>query len=151
MLAELQVDVAHRRTSTIAVGGAGVDTMDPGNVTDVTLETRSYDPAGRLVWTSGQVAVDADGQVPEGWEAQTRLVFENVEANAPSGDSSYRLATHTITLLDGQGVSNAQIFATGTPGNVPEPATWAMMLMGFGVTGAAMRRSRRKLALAQIA
>jgi enamine deaminase RidA (YjgF/YER057c/UK114 family) len=35
-------------------------------------------PAGRLVWTSGQVAIDADGAVPQGWEAQTRLVFENV-------------------------------------------------------------------------
>ena len=35
-------------------------------------------PAGRLVWTSGQVAIDAAGEVPEGWEAQTRLVFENV-------------------------------------------------------------------------
>ena len=35
-------------------------------------------PTGRLVWTSGQVAMDTDGQVPEGWEAQTRLVFENV-------------------------------------------------------------------------
>jgi hypothetical protein len=35
---------------------------------------------------------------------------------------------------------------------VPEPATWAMMLMGFGAAGAAMRRSRRKtVALAQIA
>ena len=36
-------------------------------------------PAGRLGWTSGQVAVDAEGRVPGGWEAQTRLVFENVE------------------------------------------------------------------------
>ena len=35
-------------------------------------------PAGRLVWTSGQVAIDTSGQVPDGWEAQTRLVFENV-------------------------------------------------------------------------
>jgi enamine deaminase RidA (YjgF/YER057c/UK114 family) len=35
-------------------------------------------PAGRLVWTSGQVAVDAQGNVPDGWEAQTRLVFEHV-------------------------------------------------------------------------
>jgi PEP-CTERM motif len=35
----------------------------------------------------------------------------------------------------------------GTPGGtppVPEPATWAMMLVGFGATGFAMRRSRRK-------
>ena len=35
-------------------------------------------PAGRLVWTSGQIAVDAAGKVPDGWEAQTRLVFENL-------------------------------------------------------------------------
>jgi enamine deaminase RidA (YjgF/YER057c/UK114 family) len=35
-------------------------------------------PAGRLVWTSGQIAVDASGAVPSGWEAQARLVFENL-------------------------------------------------------------------------
>lgn len=35
-------------------------------------------PAGRLVWTSGQIAVDAAGKVATGWNAQTRLVFENL-------------------------------------------------------------------------
>lgn len=35
-------------------------------------------PAGRLVWTAGQVPVDADGAVAEGWEAQTRQAFGNV-------------------------------------------------------------------------
>jgi hypothetical protein len=30
------------------------------------------------------------------------------------------------------------------PPGVPEPATWAMMLMGFGAAGAAIRHSRRK-------
>jgi hypothetical protein len=59
--------------------------------------------------------------------------------------------THTISLLDGQGVSNAQIFATGQTPGVPEPSTWAMMLMGFGATGFAVRRSRRKALLTQIA
>ena len=33
---------------------------------------------------------------------------------------------------------------------VPEPATWAMMLLGFGVVGVAVRR-RRKVALPQLA
>jgi hypothetical protein len=33
---------------------------------------------------------------------------------------------------------------------VPEPASWALMLLGFGAIGAAMRR-RRGLALAQMA
>jgi len=37
-----------------------------------------------------------------------------------------------------------------TTGTVPEPATWAMMLVGLGGIGAAMR-SRRKLAVAATA
>lgn len=35
-------------------------------------------PSGRLVWTSGQVPMDAERNVPAGWEAQTRLAFANV-------------------------------------------------------------------------
>ena len=35
-------------------------------------------PGGRLVWTSGQIAIDSAGRVPAGWSAQTRLVFENL-------------------------------------------------------------------------
>ena len=34
---------------------------------------------------------------------------------------------------------------------VPEPATWAMMLLGFGATGVAMRRRRKTATLAQFA
>jgi enamine deaminase RidA (YjgF/YER057c/UK114 family) len=34
-------------------------------------------PAGQLAWTAGQVPMTRDRQVPEGWEAQTRLAFEN--------------------------------------------------------------------------
>lgn len=29
------------------------------------------------------------------------------------------------------------------PPSVPEPSTWALMLLGFGATGFAMRRSRK--------
>ena len=35
--------------------------------------------------------------------------------------------------------------------SVPEPSTWAMMLMGFGAAGYAMRRRRRGNGLAQVA
>ena len=45
------------------------------------------------------------------------------------------------------GLSGAVLYTNGTPPpppGVPEPATWAMMLMGFGAAGTAIRRSRRK-------
>lgn len=37
-------------------------------------------PAGRLVWTAGQIAVDADGNLVGlgDWESQARLVFQNL-------------------------------------------------------------------------
>ena len=56
----------------------------------------------------------------------------------------------SITLDDVQGFSNAALYTTGTPPAVPEPATWSMMLMGFGAAGYAMRK-RREPGLQQIA
>ena len=52
----------------------------------------------------------------------------------------------TFTLAFGAS-STVTLFKTGSPPpppSVPEPATWAMMLMGFGAAGAALRRNRRK-------
>jgi hypothetical protein len=57
-----------------------------------------------------------------------------------------------VTLDDPTGWSNATLYTTGDPPGVPEPATWAMMLLGFGAAGTALRRSRRKNGMiAQIA
>jgi hypothetical protein len=42
-----------------------------------------------------------------------------------------------------------QIRLDETIGGVPEPATWAMMLLGFGAVGFGMRRSRRRQFLLQ--
>jgi hypothetical protein len=56
----------------------------------------------------------------------------------------------TVTGREGAnalGLSNAVLFSTGA---VPEPATWAMMLLGFGGIGMTMRR-RRNPAMAQLA
>jgi enamine deaminase RidA (YjgF/YER057c/UK114 family) len=49
-------------------------------------------PAGsRLVWTAGQVPITADGvPAPAGdWEAQTRLVMQNVGAALEAGDATW--------------------------------------------------------------
>ena len=47
----------------------------------------------------------------------------------------------------GQGVAIDNLSVTGTvPSAVPEPATWAMMITGFGLAGGAIRSRRRILA-----
>ena len=55
--------------------------------------------------------------------------------------------THEITWSSNvqSGISNAGLYLTG--GAVPEPATWAMMIAGFGLTGAAMRRRKSRVAV----
>jgi hypothetical protein len=61
----------------------------------------------------------------------------------------------TALSVDFGGSANFIVFdnitlgsATAGGGAVPEPGTWAMMLMGFGATGFAMRRRRSGSALA---
>jgi enamine deaminase RidA (YjgF/YER057c/UK114 family) len=60
-------------------------------------------PSGRLVWTSGQVALAADGSVPSGWEAQTRLAFENVGRALRAGGAAWSdvvKLTYYVTAVD---------------------------------------------------
>lgn len=47
--------------------------------------------------------------------------------------------------LNWQASSNLTLFSTGTAGAVPEPATWALMILGFGGIGAALRRGKAKV------
>ena len=54
----------------------------------------------------------------------------------------FNFASPTSSIILGQdGFSNGLLIG----GGVPEPATWAMMLLGFGAVGFSMRRRRRAL------
>lgn len=64
----------------------------------------------------------------------------------PITSGSVNLSTY---FPNNPGFSHITFFDSTNRG-VPEPATWAMMLLGFGGIGVAMRR-RRKPALAQVA
>ena len=85
----------------------------------------------------------------------TQKTFANFNFANPldAGESSYFMFLDTryrdyakTGLMDVANVGQTRIsatFATFAPtGGVPEPAAWAMLLAGFGLTGAAIRRRR---------
>ncbi|HEX8104278.1 MAG TPA: RidA family protein [Solirubrobacteraceae bacterium] len=63
-------------------------------------------PAGRQVWTAGQLPTDGDGAVASSWDAQARQVFANVGEALAAGGASwsdvFRIAIY-MTDLDGLG------------------------------------------------
>ncbi|SNS46228.1 PEP-CTERM protein-sorting domain-containing protein [Sphingomonas laterariae] len=53
------------------------------------------------------------------------------------------ITSFTVSAAPGaNGFAFGDFFYEGVSGAVPEPATWAMMISGFGLVGGAMRRSR---------
>ena len=58
-------------------------------------------PPGRLVWTSGQVPINLDGTLAEGWEGQTRTAFANVgRALSAAGADWPDVVKLTIFVVD---------------------------------------------------
>jgi hypothetical protein len=96
----------------------------------------------------------ADGVTPEEFafnylldgSGSARYAFD-----AMNGEVITNLA-YTINGGSADGLRQVRI-ASSTSGvpPVPEPATWAMMLMGFGAAGYAMRRRRQQGGISQIA
>jgi hypothetical protein len=68
---------------------------------------------------------------------QNKFAFQAINGQSIAGLSF---------TVNGPGVSNVsqiRISPAAAEGAVPEPATWAMMLVGFGAVGFSMRRRRR--------
>lgn len=72
--------------------------------------------------------------------------------NLNDGFYSVNLTTGAATRIGTIGAGSLIGLSLAPAGAVPEPATWAMMLLGFGAIGATMRRRRSATAkLAQMA
>jgi hypothetical protein len=96
---------------------------------------------------SGTFAALLTGEVSGANNGGVQFTFTNPTQtfNSPSGPFS--LTVNNLSV----GGSNVNTPITGfILAAVPEPSTWAMMLVGFGGIGLAMRRRRRPV-LAQIA
>ena len=99
----------------------------------------------------GTVTFGADSQFSS-FSTPTPVRFSNgdnlIGLSATSGGNTFfGFAFTTNSTLNSFGFGNvpgATITATSAiPAAVPEPATWAMMLVGFGAMGVSLRRRRR--------
>ena len=107
------------------------DTSTPGVIFSNTSNLTCI--ASVMGCTVGTVYNLIIGTTPSGFSA-----FGLPLTNLAAGD--YRLTINGISPNSGSFTGNVRI----TTGAVPEPGTWALMLLGFGAVGFAMRRQRKQ-------
>ncbi len=142
-----------------------LNTINPGETTQITYvsETFSFGAGyctGLFYCDAAQVAFgDPRNNGGVGVNQFAALANANARANAVAGETVvsrlFDLSTVTanIVSLDTPLPANPRVYPPFryTPGpfaaSVPEPATWIIMILGFGLVGGEMRRRRARLHL----
>ena len=85
----------------------------------------------------------------KGWDNEGHVIWDGPETWAFGDTGKLRVQLSNADFDLG---SSANVYAKFTleslPSAVPEPATWAMMITGFGLAGAAIRRRRVTFSMA---
>ncbi len=135
--------------------------QDGGNVMFEYFPTGpSATSIGAYALTIGQTSVDPanfrgfqfqqDGSMWAAIQDGANVVFEYF----PTGPSATSAGAHVLTIgqtsvdpaaFRGFQFVSAAIDPGGPGGAVPEPTTWALLIAGFGLAGASLRRQRRAL------
>lgn len=118
--------------TTSTFGAPGASTQLFAIDTDLDVLARLNNNGGVLT-TVGSLGVDLG--------SRTSFDISGADAFAFNGNSLYRvdLGTGRLTSL---GNTDRSLFGIAVAA-VPEPGTWAMMILGFGAVGYSMRRRRK--------
>ena len=111
---ELGVEVGH------------FDTITPKSIFDATLAA-----------TGGKVDADMPG-LPYGFDTSFRYYVQPGDYVSGSGFQFLHCCAPNVTELYAYGSLAPQLLLL----SVPEPGTWAMLIVGFGLTGTTLRRRR---------
>ncbi len=142
--------------------------LQPGNGYYVDLDGSSgggNDPAGQLtsVLSFGPGAYtltfDLAGNLRGAPDQTTTVSLGDFSADlTPSNSTAFTLHSFTFTTTTGGNLVFTEHGPSDQQGNlldnvslntgVPEPASWALMFVGFGGLGAVLRTNRRRLAVA---
>ena len=109
---------------------AGIFSQYPVNPTDFTQNVNFINPQG-VSLTGGSLGSPVNFTVDSLGNPEIRSL------------SSLVLAAGTYSIrVEGTAGANGQYNGFATFGSVPEPATWAFMILGFGLIGGGMRRAK---------
>lgn len=102
------------------------------------------DSGSMVVWLDGAVALSLSSDPSSVITTPLSFFLDNATENAPGSVDFIRTYNGVLNVGD-----VATLWNGGTPlgssallGAVPEPTVWALLVAGFGLTGAAMRRRR---------
>ena len=118
-----------------------------------TLLSQGSFNSGRSVFTSG-IGAGPRLTAVNGFDASNanRLTTSMFSAVIGASRGSFELTGATAdfqSVLAGGRTQNGVVGTFAAPaGAVPEPGTWAMMLLGFGLVGGAMRYRSRRMSVA---